>query len=178
MYVDARQSQTVARPAPPHVRLLITVNLSVNWFACIHCSSCNPRRMSTVWISSGFRPQNPLSRQHPFRDRKTNFRPFIHSHSSTNPANLVMIGPVDVQITSLTGIIKKETAAEHKPAFSQKPGGLKMSDVPFHRQSSQWTKKFDSGRKSDPANYFAPPPRINAVKPTFKPRATKYLQYC
>ena len=158
MYVDARQSQTVARPAPPHVRLLITVNWSVNWFACIHCSSCNPRRMSTVWISSGFRPQNPLSRQHPFRDRKTNFRPFIHSHSSTNPANLVMIGPVDVQITSLTGIIKKETAAEHKPAFSQKPGGLKMSDVPFLVSQASGQKNSTQAENLTPQTILHLPP--------------------
>jgi len=41
------------------------------------------------------------------RDQKTNFRSFIYSHSSTNPAHLVKIGPVDLEIIVPTKIIKK-----------------------------------------------------------------------
>jgi len=40
------------------------------------------------------------------RDRKNSFRSFIYSQSSTIPANLVKIGPVDVEIIGLTEIIK------------------------------------------------------------------------
>jgi len=36
------------------------------------------------------------------KDRKTHFRSFIYDHSSTNPANLVKIGFVDVQIIDPT----------------------------------------------------------------------------
>ena len=32
---------------------------------------------------------------------KNNFRSFIHGQSSTNPANLVKIGPVDVEVIGL-----------------------------------------------------------------------------
>jgi len=35
-------------------------------------------------------------------DRKNNFRSFIANHSSTNPANLVKIVPVDVKIIGLS----------------------------------------------------------------------------
>jgi len=58
--------------------------------------------------------KNWLPRQRPLRDRNIDNRPFIGSHSSTNPANLVKIGPVDVEIVSLTEIGKNkyETRAE------------------------------------------------------------------
>jgi len=64
-----------------------------------------------------------------FEGSKTNFRSFINRHSSTNPANLVKIGHVDVGIIGLTEIvkkIKKETTAKHKSTFScaPSPGGL------------------------------------------------------
>jgi len=36
----------------------------------------------------------------------SNFRSFIQSHSSTNPANLVRIGVVDVKITGLPESLK------------------------------------------------------------------------
>jgi len=61
-----------------------------------------------------------------FEGSKTNFRSFINRHSSTNPANLVKIGHVDVEIIGLTEIvkkIKKETAAKHK-SCAPSPGGL------------------------------------------------------
>jgi len=35
-----------------------------------------------------------------------NFRPFIYAQSSTNRANFVQIGPVDVEISGLTEISK------------------------------------------------------------------------
>jgi len=47
----------------------------------------------------------------------------MHSHSSTNCENLAKMGPVDVEIVGLTGIVKKETEAEHiarRPAFSNR----------------------------------------------------------
>ena len=58
--------------------------------------------------------KNWLPRQRPLRDRNIDNRPFIGSHSSTNSANLVKIGPVDVEIVSLTEIGKNkyETRAE------------------------------------------------------------------
>jgi len=51
------------------------------------------------------------------KDRKTNFRSFIFSHSYTNCVNLLKIGPADVQVIDLRKIVKKETTAEHKPTF-------------------------------------------------------------
>jgi len=54
------------------------------------------------------------------------FRSFIYGQSSTNPANFVKIGQVDVEIISLTEItkiyFKNTTSAKHKPfspAFAQ-----------------------------------------------------------
>ena len=38
--------------------------------------------------------------------KKSNFSLFIYGQSSTNPANLVKIGPVDVEITVVTEITK------------------------------------------------------------------------
>jgi len=70
----------------------------------------------------------------------------------------VKIGPVDVQITSLTGIIKKETAAEHKPAFSQKPGGLKMSDVPFLVSQASGQKNSTQAENLTPQTILHLPP--------------------
>jgi len=42
------------------------------------------------------------------RDRKTNFRSFIHSRSSTNTANAVKISLVDVEIIGLTESAEKK----------------------------------------------------------------------
>jgi len=54
---------------------------------------------SSVWIGGGrFSPQNWLPRQRPLRDRKTNFRSFVYSRSSTMPGNWVTIGQVDFHI--------------------------------------------------------------------------------
>ena len=47
-----------------------------------------------------------LSWQRPLRDQKTHSRSFIYSHSSTIPASLVKIGPVDVGIIGLSEIKK------------------------------------------------------------------------
>jgi len=52
--------------------------------------------------------KNWLPRQRPLRDRKTNFRSFIYSQSSTNPADRVKIGPVNVDIIGLTEIVKNK----------------------------------------------------------------------
>ena len=123
--------------------MLIVVNWSVNWYACVHqikiksgnlsacapaaCSSCTHRPInrtllglwlhfsphaeisrtarelkSKVWIGGQFRPQNRLPRQRPLRNRKTNFRSFIYSRSSTIAANWVKISPVDLQTKGLT----------------------------------------------------------------------------
>ena len=115
--------------------MLIIVNRSVIWFACIQrsiCISCRTPPSSKwhanpiVWIDLGFGQQNWLSWQHSLRDRKTNFRSFTCSHRSANPANLARIGLVDVQIIGLTESLKiknnYKTKAEHKPAFG--PGDL------------------------------------------------------
>jgi len=60
--------------------------------------------------------------RHSYRDRKNNFKSFIYGQSSTNIANFVKIGPVDVEIICLTEIIKniflKTTAIKHKPSSS------------------------------------------------------------
>jgi len=42
------------------------------------------------------------------RDRKTNFRSFIYSNCSTNPANVVKIVLVDVEIIGLTEIVENK----------------------------------------------------------------------
>jgi len=50
---------------------------------------------------------------------KNNFRSFIYGQSSTNPANFMEIGPVDVEIIGLkevTKILKNKTSAKHKPS--------------------------------------------------------------
>jgi len=112
---DATPSLAVASPAIPQP----PVNYwSVHWFACVQRSTCNSCRTppSTeshanpiLWIGPGFGPQNWLPRQRPLGNRKPNFRSFIHSHSSTNPANLVKIGPVDVEMIGLTESLKIKT---------------------------------------------------------------------
>jgi len=114
-------------PGCPPRRLEIIANWSVNLigslasiesgnlFACAPagCSSCTSRRTprsrgrhanSSQMRGLGGRscPRNRSSRQRPSRDRKTNFRSFIYSRSSTISANWVKIGPVDVQIIGLT----------------------------------------------------------------------------
>ena len=51
-----------------------------------------------LWIEADETNTNWLPRQRPLADRKNNFRSFIYSKSSTNPANFVEIVPVDVAI--------------------------------------------------------------------------------
>ena len=62
--------------------------------------------------------QNWLPWQRPLRDRRNNFRSFIHSQRSTSPANFVKLGPVDVEMIGLTGITKMflKTTAQHNPS--------------------------------------------------------------
>ena len=50
-----------------------------------------------------------MSRQRPLRDRKTNFRLIICSHSSTDHENLANIGLVDFGLTGIVKINKYET---------------------------------------------------------------------
>ena len=52
-----------------------------------------------MWLGPGFGQQHW---QYLVMDRKTSFGSFIYSHSSTNPANLVRTGLVDVEVTGLT----------------------------------------------------------------------------
>jgi len=67
---------------------------------------------------------NWLSWQRSLRERNPNARSIVHS--SPDAENLAKIGPVDFEIIGLTGIAKKETAAEHTAsrACFQLPGGL------------------------------------------------------
>jgi len=46
-------------------------------------------------------------RQRPLKNRKTDFSSFIYGQSSTNPANFVKIGLIEVEIFGLTEITKK-----------------------------------------------------------------------
>jgi len=49
---------------------------------------------------------------------KNNFRLFIYSQSSTNPANFVKIGPVDVETIGLTEITKNIKKIKHQQNIS------------------------------------------------------------
>ena len=63
--------------------------------------------------------------QRPSRDQKTNLKSFICSHSYTNSKNLVKIGPGDVDISSLTEIVKnKNEKQRHSISPPSAPGGL------------------------------------------------------
>jgi len=48
-----------------------------------------------------------LSWQRPLRDRKTNLKQIIDSHSSTNPENFAKISLVDFEIIGQAEIVKK-----------------------------------------------------------------------
>jgi len=108
--LDARQKPDCSPPGYPHSRLLVIVSWSVNWFACVHPSTFTSCRTppSTEWhanpilcIEADNTNKNWLPRR-PLRDRKTDFSSSVYSRSSTNPANLVEIGSVDVEIIGLT----------------------------------------------------------------------------
>ena len=96
----------------------------------IGCTSRRPRDLvtareleSNVCIAGRFYTQNWLPGQRPLRDRKSNSRAFI-----TIPANLVKIGPVDVQIKGLTESLDNEKKKhEHfmsPPSAALYEGGL------------------------------------------------------
>ena len=55
----------------------------------------------------------------------------IYLHSSTNPENLAKIGPVDVEIIGLTGIVKNKKQQQNiqpaGPVAVQQQGGLKKT---------------------------------------------------
>jgi len=56
--------------------------------------------------------------------KKNNFWSFIYGQSSTNPADFMKIGLVDVELVGLTEItknIKNKTSAEHKPSSPAHP---------------------------------------------------------
>jgi len=59
-----------------------------------------------VWI----RPAKLLTiRQLLLKDRKTNYRLIVYSHSSTNTANVAKIDAGDGEIIGLTEILERET---------------------------------------------------------------------
>ena len=55
---------------------------------------------SVDWVHELGCPNNVLRRK-----EKINFRPFIYSHSSTNAADLVKNGLVDVEIIGMTELL-------------------------------------------------------------------------
>jgi len=95
--------------SPPdylHSCPLNMANMSVDWFACVLCIICTFCRTPPsaechanpiLWIKYHEANKNWLPRRHPLREQKTNFRSFIYNCSSSNPVNLVKIGPVDVE---------------------------------------------------------------------------------
>jgi len=68
----------------------------------------NVTRTHSVEEKTDKTDKNWLPRQRPLRDRKADCRAFIYSHSSTNPANLVKIGPADVETIGLREIVKNK----------------------------------------------------------------------
>jgi len=109
---DARQSLTVSHLGYPSNRLLFIVSLLLNLFACaLHSNNallvvCRRRRPSEchanykVWNGGRLCRKKWLPQQRPLMDRgKNNFTSSVYSQSSTNPANFVKIGPVDIEIS-------------------------------------------------------------------------------
>ena len=93
--LDAGQSRTLTRLAAPKATCVLRVR-----------SVDNATDRHNLCISMDKKNKNWLPWQRPFRDRKPNFRRTIYSHSSTNPENSAIIGQVDFEIISLTGIAK------------------------------------------------------------------------
>ena len=64
---------------------------------------------------------------------------------STNPANLVKIDMVDFLTIGLTEIVKKETAAEHKPTFRCAAGELtRYRSVSCLSNSTLYDRRYDT----------------------------------
>jgi len=126
--MDFKKQSCISYPpkfeaSPRHCQPPVNYCWSVRWFACVQRSTCTSCRTppSTeshanpfLWIWPGFGRQNWLPRQRPLRDRKPNFKSFIHSHGSTNPANLVKIVPVDVEMIGLTKSLKIKSKIKMK----------------------------------------------------------------
>ena len=86
--LDAGQSRTLTRLAAPKATCVLRVR-----------SVDNATDRHNLCISMDKKNKN-------WEDRKPNFRRTIYSHSSTNPENSAIIGQVDFEIISLTGIAK------------------------------------------------------------------------
>ena len=97
-----------------------------------------------------------MPRQRPLRHGKqTNFKLIIHSHSSVNPANLVKIGPLDVELISLTAVVNNKKQQQIAGRTVQQPGGLNYF-ITIANKLSPWGRRdsiprrwqFDSRRIS------------------------------
>jgi len=83
-----QESLTLTRPAIPFIQ----------WLFCHHLANITETQTRNSLSSLDKTNKNWLPRQRPLRDRKTNLRSFIHSHSSTIVANLAKIGRVEFEI--------------------------------------------------------------------------------
>jgi len=97
---NARQSPAFS---PPSYAMALVA--CVQRTSCTSCRTLTPsaecHRNSILRI----KPKNWLPRQRPLRDQKTNFSLITHSLISTNLANLAKIGPVNVELIGLTGVV-------------------------------------------------------------------------
>ena len=91
IFTKCKAKPDCSQPGYPPSRLLIIVNCSVIWFACIQRSTCTSCRTppSTecyanpfLWIGPGLGRQHWLPWQCPCVSKKTDFRSFIYNHSS------------------------------------------------------------------------------------------------
>jgi len=101
-------------PGYPPSRLLIIVNWSANWFACVKRSTCTSCRTptSTEWHV------NQILWIWPVKPIKigfygnvswviaTKFTVIIYARGATNPENLAKIGRVHFEVIGLEGIVK------------------------------------------------------------------------
>jgi len=82
-----------------------------------------------------------LPRQRPLRHGKqTNFKLIIHSHSSANPVNLVKIGPLDVELISLTAVVNNKKQQQIAGRTVQQPGGLNYF-ITIANKLSPWGRR-------------------------------------
>ena len=104
-------------------RLEIIVNWSVNWFACVLRSTCTSCRTPPsiechakpiLWIKADKPTKIGCHGKVLYGSKKINFRSFIYSHSTTNLANLVKIGPVHVEIIGVIKIVLKTIHKKQK----------------------------------------------------------------
>jgi len=115
--LDARQSTTLACPALPLAiciqRPPCTTSLTVRY-----CRLADVTETLAELSSVNKATKIGCLGNVPWGIKKTSFTVIIYKHSSSNPANLVKISPVDSEITGLTEIVKKETKAEHRLVIS------------------------------------------------------------